>query len=83
MLPPEAAERLGLPASARAVVVVKVARRGIAAGVLAVGDIIAEMDKKPIRSLSDFADAEKKANFDEGVLMLVQRRNRRFYVVVK
>ncbi len=83
MLPAEAAEQLGLPASAQAVVVVKVARRGIAAGVLAVGDIIAEMDKKPIRSLKDFADAESNANFDEGVLLLVQRRNRRFYVVVK
>ena len=83
MLPADAAEKLGLPASARAVVVVKVARRGIAAGVLAVGDIIAEMDKKPIHSLQDFAEAEASANFDEGVLLLVQRRQRRFYVVVK
>jgi serine protease Do len=47
------------------------------------GDIIKEIDRKPIRSITDFKDAMKKAKVKEGVVILVKREGSTFYTVLR
>ena len=47
------------------------------------GDIIKEMNRKPVKSVADFKEIIKKANIKEGVVMLIQRESMTFYAVIK
>jgi serine protease Do len=47
------------------------------------GDVIKEIDRKPIRNIAGFKDAMKKAKVKEGVVMLVKRENSTFYTVLR
>jgi len=47
------------------------------------GDIIKEIGRKPIRNLTDFKEAMKRANLKEGIVMLVKRENVTFYTVLR
>lgn len=46
-------------------------------------DIIREVDKRPINSVKEFRDAISRANLREGIIFLIRRGERSFYVVVK
>ncbi len=50
---------------------------------LRAGDIIAEINKKPIRNVADFKEIMKKASLKDGIVMLVKRDNVTFYGVMK
>jgi serine protease Do len=50
---------------------------------LRAGDIIAEINKKPVRNVADFKELMKKASLKDGVVMLVKRENVTFYAVIK
>lgn len=50
---------------------------------LRAGDIIVEINKKPIRSVVDFKELMKKASLKDGIIMLVKRGNVTFYGVMK
>jgi len=47
------------------------------------GDIIKEINKKPIKNTIDFKDAMKRGNVKEGIVMLVKRENTTFYIVLR
>lgn len=47
------------------------------------GDIIKEIGRKPVRNLTEFKEAMKKANLKEGIVMLVKRENVTFYTVLR
>ena len=47
------------------------------------GDIIAEINKKPVRNAADFKELMKKASLKDGIVMLVKRENVTFYAVIK
>jgi len=47
------------------------------------GDIVKEIGRKPIRSITDFKDAMKTANVKEGAVLLIKRENTTFYTVVR
>ena len=47
------------------------------------GDIIREINKKPIRNIDDFKEVMKKASVKDGVVMLVRRENVSFYAVIR
>ncbi len=47
------------------------------------GDIIKEIDRKPIKNIEDFKEAMKKVNIKEGVVLLIQRENTTFYTVLR
>ena len=47
------------------------------------GDIIKEIDRKPIRNITDFKDTMKKAKVKEGVVMLIKRESSTFYTVLR
>jgi serine protease Do len=50
---------------------------------LRAGDIIAEINKKPIRNVADFKEIMKKASLKDGIVLLVKRDNVTFYGVMK
>lgn len=47
------------------------------------GDIIKEINKRPIKNINDFKDTMKKVNTKDGVVMLVKRENVSFYAVIR
>jgi serine protease Do len=47
------------------------------------GDIILEVARKPVRNVTDFQEALKRANLKQGVVMLMKRENITFYVTLK
>lgn len=47
------------------------------------GDIIREVNRKPIKNINDFKEATKTANIKEGLVMLIKRENVTFYTVLR
>jgi serine protease Do len=47
------------------------------------GDIIREVNRKPVRNVDDFREIVSKVRPKEGVVMLVKRENVTFYAVIK
>ncbi len=47
------------------------------------GDIIREVARKPVRSISEFKDAMKSANIKEGIVILITREGTTFYSVLR
>jgi serine protease Do len=47
------------------------------------GDIIREINRKPVRNVDDFREILSKVRPKEGVVMLVKRENMTFYAVIK
>ncbi|MCX5804905.1 MAG: DegQ family serine endoprotease [Proteobacteria bacterium] len=47
------------------------------------GDVIKEINRKPIRNITDFKDAMKRGNVKEGIVLLVRRENATFYIVLR
>jgi serine protease Do len=77
----QTAQQLGLPANAQGVVVTKVGPNSAAAEAgLQRGDVIQEVNRKPVRSTSDFERAV--AGSKEANLLLVNRRGSTMYLAV-
>lgn len=83
-LTPEVAERLGLPADSKGVVITDIdpASKAAAAG-LRVGDMITEINREPVKNVEDFNRIVGKLGKDEHPLLLVKRREGKFFVVIK
>jgi len=80
---PEIARHLNLK-DRRGVIVTDVQRGSPAENAdLRAGDIIAEINKKPVRNVADFKEIVKKASLRDGIVMLVKRENVTFYGVIK
>ncbi|MBW1679320.1 MAG: protease Do, partial [Deltaproteobacteria bacterium] len=47
------------------------------------GDIIKEINRKPIKSIEDYQDSIKNASVQKGILFFVTRNDSPLYVVVK
>lgn len=47
------------------------------------GDIIREINKRPIKNVDDFKEVTKRANTRDGVVMLVKRENISFYAIIR
>jgi serine protease Do len=80
-LTPQDARQLGLPANTRGVVVTNVdpASQAAAAG-LQKGDVIQQVNRKPIASADEFAAAMRHSNGES--LLLVNREGNRIYLAV-
>lgn len=80
---PDVAEKLGLQ-NTRGVVITAVAPNSVGdeAG-LQPGDIIREIDRKPIRDLSDFRKNMESAAQGKSVLFLVQRQDNTVFFALR
>jgi serine protease Do len=80
----EITEQLNLPKGTAGVVVTSVAGGSAAeqAGIEE-GDVIVEINRKPVRNLNDFRDRAGKLGKKDDALLLVVRRGSRLYIPVK
>jgi serine protease Do len=80
---PEIAQRLGIKDTAG--VFVNAVKRGSPAADAGIrrGDIIKEMNRKPVRDVEEYNEAIKDALKDDVILLLVSRGDRAFYVTIK
>ena len=79
---PQIAQELGIK-GAEGVVVTKVAPGSAAAeAMIRRGDIIREVNRKPVKNAEDFTRMVGQADTKEGILLLIQRGQGRLYVAV-
>ena len=80
---PQIAKQLGLDSDSEGMVVTDVDQNGPAAeeGV-ARGDVILEINKKPVKSIADVESA-LKASADRPILLLITRRGQTIFLTVK
>jgi len=83
-LTPEVAQNFGYPETEQGVIIFQVEPRSAAdeAG-LKSGDVIKEVNRKPVNSLKDYRDTIKDSSLQEGILFFVNRKEGSFFVVVK
>jgi serine protease Do len=80
----ETRDRFGLPQSAQGVVVAEIEPRGQAAQEgLRAGDIILEVNRKPVATVKGFSLQTKQIKPGESALLLVQRGASTFYIAIK
>ncbi len=83
-LTPDVAGRLGLPPDFKGVVITDIdPDSNAAAAGLRAGDLITEINREPVNSLDDYKRIIGKLQKDEQPLLLVKRREGKFFVVVK
>jgi serine protease Do len=80
-LTPELAQRLGLSANTRGVVVASVDPSSPAAGTLQRGDVIQQVNRKPVNNVTEYNQYVQAAGTSP-VLLLVNRDSQTIYVVV-
>jgi serine protease Do len=80
---PEVARRLGLPAGQQGVVVTAVSPGGLAAEAgLRPGDVVQEVNRRPVRSTKDFVQAVEQAG-GKDLVLLVNRQGSTAYAVLE
>ena len=83
-LTPDLAQRLGLAENEKGIIISGVEPGSPAAEAgLQAGDLIREVNRQPIASLSDYEKAMEKVREDENVLFLLKRGERTFYMVLQ
>ncbi len=82
-LTPDAAQQLSLPADAKGVVIDSVPADSAAASAgLQRGDVIQEVNRKPVNSVAEYEQAVRQAGNKQSVVLLVARGGTRIFVVV-
>ena len=83
-LTPESAPQWGYSPSERGVIISQIEPGSLAdeAG-LKTGDVIKEINRKPIKSIQDYRDSLKNTSTKKGILFFVNRNDNSLYVAVK
>ncbi|MGI8889196.1 MAG: trypsin-like peptidase domain-containing protein [Chthoniobacterales bacterium] len=81
-LTPQLAQRLGVPASVRGVVIAQVGA-ALAGGQLRAGDVIEAINQEPIASVQDYEQALRSVEPSQAQVLSVCRQRSRSFVVVK
>ncbi len=82
-LTPEVAKQLGLNRNDKGVVITRVDPGSIADEVgLQRGDLIMEVNRKPVRNTDDYDELISKIGKDEAILLLVNRQGRTMFVTI-
>jgi serine protease Do len=81
-LTPELAQRLGVPANVRGVVIAQVGSE-LAGGQLRAGDVIEAVNQEPVTSVQDFQQAIQSLDPSQPQVLSVCRQRSRSFVVVK
>ncbi len=79
---PAISEKLKIPERIKGVIISDVAEDSVAAGVLAQGDVIQEINRQKIGSAKDYQELVSKLKKDEDVLLLIFRRGSSLYVTL-
>jgi S1-C subfamily serine protease len=82
-LTPDGASRFGLEANDQGLLITRVSNDGIAADAgLRQGDLIQEVNRRPVRTIADFTAAVQQVA-SRPVLLLVKRRDAVIYVTLR
>ena len=82
-LTPDTAQQLNLPANTKGVVIDSVSSDSAAAEAgLQRGDVIEQINRKPVNSVSEYEQALKQAGNKQSIVLLVDRGGSRIFVVV-
>ena len=83
-LSPELADQWGYPLTETGVIISRIEPGSLAdeAG-LKPGDVIKEINRKPIRTIQDYRDCLKGASIKKGILFFITRKEGSLYIVVK
>jgi serine protease Do len=79
---PEISQKLKIPERVKGVIVSDVAEDSVAAGVLAQGDAIQEINRKKVDNTKNYQEIVSKIRSDEDVLLLVYRRGTSLFVTL-
>ena len=83
-LTPEMARRLGLPPGMQGAVVVRIQPGGVAAEAgLRPGDVVQEVNRRPVRSAKDFTRALAETGGQDDLVMVVNRGGTTAYVIIE
>ncbi len=81
-LTPEIRGRFNIPQKAGGIIVANVEDDSLAAGMLKKGDVIQEINRKPVRETGDYEDVVSGIGDKENILLLVYRGGGYIYVTV-
>lgn len=79
---PDLSKKLNIPVRIKGVIVTDVDENSPAAGVLAQGDIIQEVNRKKVSSVKDFQEITSKLKKDEDLLILIFRNGSSAFVTI-
>ena len=81
-LTPEIRERFDIPQKAEGIIVTNVEDDSLAADMLKKGDVIQEINRKPVKETGDYEDVVSGIGDDENILLLVYRGGGYIYVTI-
>jgi serine protease Do len=79
---PEISQKLKIPERIKGVIVSDIAEDSVAAGVLAQGDAIQEINRKKVGDTKNYQEIVSKIKKDEDVLLLIYRRGTSLFVTL-
>jgi serine protease Do len=82
-LTPDLRERLNIPADITGVVVAQVAQDNPALNALQQGDVIMELERKPVANVKEYSEIVSKIGAKDGVLMLVYRDGATIFITLR
>ena len=82
-LTPDLRERLNIPADITGVVVAQVAQDNPALNALQQGDVIMELERKPVANVKEYSEIVSKIGAKDGVLLLIYRDGATIFITLR
>ena len=82
-LTPDLRERLNIPSDITGVVVAQVAQDNPALNALQQGDVIMELERKPVANVKEYSEIVSKIGAKDGVLMLIYRDGATIFITLR
>jgi serine protease Do len=82
-LTPSLRDRMGMPENANGVIIANISEDSPAQEALQIHDIIMEVNRRPIASISDYEQAVSKIGEKDSVLLLIYREGASIYITIK
>ena len=82
-LTPELRERLNIPADITGVVVAQIGQDNPVLNALQQGDVILEVERKPVANVKEYSEIVSKIGAKEGVLMLIYRDGATIFITLR
>jgi serine protease Do len=82
-LTPDLRERLNIPSDITGVVVAQVAQDNPALNALQQGDVIMELERKPVANVKEYSEIVSKIGAKDGVLLLIYRDGATIFITLR
>ena len=82
-LTPELRDRLNIPADISGVLVAQIGQDNPALNALQQGDVIMELERKPVANVKEYSEVVAKIGPKDGVLLLIYREGSTIFITLK